>query len=72
MMPPTYPGTDHCSMCNAYWPLEGQDVGYCLRYPPQVRFGSHVKQPGDDVPRAESFYPVVEAGWWCREFKKQV
>lgn len=70
-IPPTFPGQDHCSACNAYWQLDDEH-GYCLRYPPVVTMGTHVDQPGDNVPQAESLYPEVKAGWWCREFLKQL
>ena len=74
-LPPVYPGEDHCSVCNAFWPIgeeQSPASGYCLRYPPQVRFGTYYGQPGDNIPTAESYYPEVLAGWWCREFQKVV
>jgi hypothetical protein len=71
-IPPSYPGIDHCSACNAFWAI-GTDspaaTGYCLRYPPVALFGSHFRQPGEGVPIAESFFPIVLAGWWCREYQ---
>lgn len=69
--PPDVGRPEKCSLCNAFSPLNADSPaleGFCMRYPPVPRFGSYVGQPGPGVPQVESYFPVVDAGWWCREF----
>lgn len=64
-----HPADQRCSNCTAWRPDNGGESGFCQAHPPLPMFGAHAKQPGSGVPQLEFFFPITDAGDWCREFQ---
>jgi hypothetical protein len=58
---------NRCENCG-YSDVQGETM-YCRRYPPTRAVGSHTDEYEDITWEATTYFPQVQPGWWCGEWR---